>query len=108
MLVPGKIYIGTDLCLPATFKDGCGDLIDPDSVIFRTKSPRGVQASYTYGVNTQVTRDSVGVYSVEINPGEAGRWFYRWETAAPSLGFEGNFIVQASKFFDSSDQGYAL
>jgi hypothetical protein len=61
-----------------TFKDSTGSLVDPSVVKFRTRTPAGVVTEYTYGVNADLARDSLGVYHFDIALTTAGLWKYRW------------------------------
>jgi hypothetical protein len=105
MLSPGKIYPGTVIRIPIVFSDEEGVAVDPDSVTFRLMSPCRSESSYTYGTDAELTQTSAGNYQMDIPSTvltEGGRWFYRWQTTGvgTTTALEGNFVVQASVFFD--------
>lgn len=102
MLRPGKLYVNTTLRLTINFKDDDGDDVDPSTVTFRLMSPGGVESTYVYETDSEVTKQSVGDYAAEIVPDTAGRWFYRWQTtgSGTALATEGDFLIQDSPFFD--------
>lgn len=102
MLAPGKIYINTELRLTVTFRDDDGTLVDPDTVVIRTMSPCGTEATYTYATDDEVQKSSTGIYTADITPDEAGRWHFRWQTTGTgkTTALEGDFIVQNSVFYD--------
>ncbi len=106
---PGKIYAGANLRINVTITDGFDVPVDPTTVTFKTCSPCGQITSYVFGTATEVQRSGTGQYLADIAPEEAGRWQYRWQTTGSGTPFakEGDFIVQASPFFDSADVGYS-
>lgn len=54
--------------------------IDPSTVVFRLKSPRGV--SYTPAVSDDA---GVGNFSASKVMDEWGIWAWRWETSGPTI-----------------------
>lgn len=50
-------------------------LIDPGTVKGWTRSPAGVVATYTYGVDDKVQRLSQGVYTLTFDVDAAGTWY---------------------------------
>jgi hypothetical protein len=55
--------VGDKPVFTATFKNTAEALTDPSTVIFIWRTPAGVETSYTYGVDSQVTKTSTGVYA---------------------------------------------
>ena len=109
MLVPGRIYHGTQIDLDIAFRTEDGTLADPDAVALRLYSDQnGTERIYTYGTSTELTRQGVGLYSCVVTPDAPGRWHYRWETtgAASAFAIEDNFIVQSSPFYRGYAGGY--
>lgn len=108
MLTPGLIYVNAELRFTASFFDQDGIGVDPTTVTFRTKSPCGVEASYTYGTDANVLRASLGNYTADFTVDTAGRWHYRWQTTGTGTvtANEGMFNVQRSAFFDSCCSDY--
>lgn len=102
MLRPGKYYPGSVIRLTIEFTDDDGDFVDPTTVVLKTISPQGVQATLTYGTDVALGRASLGNYYADITPNEGGRWFYRWETtgSGTTLASEGDILVQYSPFVD--------
>lgn len=49
-------------------RDTGGALADPDTLTVRLVAPDGTQIDYVYGVDTEVTRSSTGVYVFESFP----------------------------------------
>ena len=97
MLTPGKIYIGRVVRLSANFQVSDADT-DPATVELKTRSPCGVEATYTYAA-ADITKTSVGDYYIDVTPDEPGRWAFKWTTTTPDDVSEGDFLVQDSPFF---------
>lgn len=105
MLAPGKNYPGAPVRILAVFTDQNGDAVDPTTVKFRVVAPCCTEYSYGYGADAEITRSSTGNYVMEIPSTvitRAGRWRFRWETTGTgtTTALEGDFLVQASAFFD--------
>ena len=102
MLAPGRNYVNSPIQLSLNIETALGVDVDPDTVTFKTFSPSGLETSYVYGTDSEVTKSSVGNYDAVFTPNESGRWYYRWETTGTgtTIGIEGQFLVQASAFFD--------
>lgn len=101
MLVPGRIYPGTQIDLDIAFRTEGGILTDPATVILKLYSEQGdATQTFTYGTSPELTRASVGIYSCAVTPSHGGRWHYRWETTGTGSNFaiEDNFIVKISPF----------
>ena len=106
---PGKFYVNTLVRLEANFRNDEGTDVDPTTVVIRVMSPSRVETTYTYGTDAEMTKSSVGDYAADITPDESGRWHFRWQTTGTgtTLAFEGDFLVQASQFYDEETTGYA-
>ena len=117
LMTPGRIYAGSTVRITGHFSDETDTDADPSvSIVFKTRSPCGVEASYTYGTDAEIQKESVGDYTADVRVTEGGRWLYRWE-AQTDLGItvyvagEGSIVVQASRFDGYSDNwnsDYAL
>lgn len=84
--------------LTATFTDTAGVATDPTTVTCRVRSPAGTTTVDTYSPGS-ITKDSTGVYHLDVNASESGQWWYRWEgTGAVQQADEGTFSVEASAF----------
>jgi hypothetical protein len=106
--IPGPRYINSPLSERVQFQNDSGTDVDPTTVIFKTCSPSGVAASYVYGTDGEVEKESVGDYVATVTPDEAGRWFFRWESTGTdkTIALEGTFLIQTSVFFDSPFTDY--
>lgn len=107
MLAPGKIYAGSQVDIPVNFQNSAGTDVDPSTVTCTTMAPTGTEATYTYGTDSELTKQSTGDYTLRITATTPGRWRYRWLTtgSGTTVALEGSFVVQASAFVDDA---YAL
>lgn len=104
---PGKLFVDAEIRLETKFFDDNGDDTDPDTVLCKIKSPRGVITTYTYLSDDALGKASIGDYYLDVTPDMTGRWFYRWEGTGNGtvVADEGNFLVQASEF-ETTTSGY--
>lgn len=103
LLIPGKIYPGSTVRITGTFLDQDDSDTDPSvSIVFKLRSPSGVETSYTYGTDAAVQRQNEGDYACDVLVTEGGRWRYRWEASSGEtviyIAGEGTIVVQASTF----------
>ena len=63
-----------------TFRNSSGTLIDPTTVTFKARNPAGTITTYVYGTDSQVVKDSTGVYHVDWSLSSAGKWYFRIES----------------------------
>jgi hypothetical protein len=65
----------------ATFSDSdSGAAIDPSTVAATLMLPDRTETSYTYGVDSDLTRASAGVYRLRFTPAASGTYRVRWVT----------------------------
>lgn len=85
----------------SAFSDEDGTAVDPDIVTFVVEDPSYNEVSYIYGVDADVSRDGVGLYSLYVNVDEAGIWKYRIEALNASGDYmgadEGSFVTRESR-----------
>ena len=85
-----------------TFRDIDGGLMDPSPVLCMVQRPDGTETSYTYGVDAEITRASMGVYDFWVaTNAAAGTYTPRWKgTDADDniVANEAAFEVDASAF----------
>lgn len=78
-----NIYdVGDLVRLKATFTDpNNGDIpIDPGTVAVLYKNPAGVVTKKVFGTDSEVVKDSTGVYHIDVDIDADGQWKYRWES----------------------------
>jgi hypothetical protein len=74
-----------------------GGAADPGTLTLKVKAPSGTVTSYIYGTASEVVRDALGAFHADVLLSAAGRWCWRWETAAPNAGaIEGDLVVNRS------------
>ena len=90
--------VGEVIVLPLSLANSAGAAADPGALRLKVKTPDGTVTTYTYGVTTEISKDSVGNYRASLTLGAAGAWYYRWECDTPNQGAaEGSFAVAASR-----------
>lgn len=57
-----------------TFRNSSGVLTDPGTVTFYLEDPTGIETSYVYGSDSEVTKVGTGVYGLSFQPDTSGRW----------------------------------
>lgn len=80
----------------ATWSDTAGSAIDPTTVTLYIKSPASTLTTLVYGVDTDLVKDTTGVYHADINVTESGKYYYR---------FKGTGAAQASSEYWFSVKG---
>lgn len=64
-----SFQIGQQLTFTAEFRAApiapatVGTLTDPAEIVFRWRTPAGIETSYTYGTDSEVQRASTGIYT---------------------------------------------
>lgn len=87
--------VGDRVKLSVTIRDLENDsaLIDPDALVFTMLEPDATSTSYTYGVDAEVVRDSIGIFHVNWDVTQSGNHWSRFAAsgnvgAAEELGFK--------------------
>jgi hypothetical protein len=72
-----------------------------EGVVIMHKDPSGNVTTLTYGVDAAVVKDGTGIYHVDVDVDEEGRWFYRCEGSGTTQQAvcEGEFLAQDSEFY---------
>lgn len=102
-VTPGRIDVGSEFQATASFSDQDGTATDPATIVFRTRSPSGIESRYVYDTDDEIERSSAGNYIATITLGEAGKWELRWETTDPKLALKQIVYVQCSSFSEFQD-----
>jgi hypothetical protein len=58
----GSFSVGAQPAFTVTIRDDLGFTADSGTITWETRSADGVEESYTFGVDSEVSRVSVGVY----------------------------------------------
>ena len=88
--------IGARVRIDAEFRDLDGALTDPTTVTVTFWDPADNATTST----SSWTKDSVGLYHLDITTDEAGTWFYKWTGAGAVIAApirNGKFIVNADQ-----------
>ncbi len=91
--------IGDLVRCSGAFTNAAGAAADPSVVRFKFKRPdTGVIVTYVYGTDSQLVKDSVGNYHVDVSGDAAGEWPYRFEaTGTGQAAQDGSFFIDATR-----------
>lgn len=76
--MPNTYDVGDLVRVTGTFTDSDGSAVDPTALKIYYKAPGGTITEKLYGTDTDVIKDSTGVYHLDIDINASGRWFYRF------------------------------
>jgi hypothetical protein len=83
-----------------SFTNPAGVATDPTTISVRWRHHRGTETTWVYGTDTQVVRDSAGVFHADIPITVSGLYYYKFEgTGAVQAAEEGTFLAET--FFES-------
>jgi hypothetical protein len=93
--------VGDRVRLTVTFTNTAGTVTDPTTVTCQVKLRYVIGATATtYTYPATITKDSTGVFHVDVTPTNEGIWDYRWVgTGTVIAAVEGAFNVPNSEFF---------
>ncbi len=79
------------------FKDAAGVLTDPTAVSLKWRVAGGATTTWVYLTDSQIVKDSVGLYHADIPVVAPGLHYFRWEgTGAVKAAEESTFNVVTS------------
>ena len=89
--------VGDVARLTGTFTDIDDDVIDPETVACKVRKPSGTITTYTY--DADITKSSTGIYYIDVDITEPGRWWNRYySTGTGKAAGEQEFEVRESHF----------
>lgn len=81
----------------AAFKDEAGAAVDPTTVSFTFRTPSGTETTFLHGTDTELVKDSVGNYHVDIDANAGGSWHWRFvSTGTGQAASEGYFFASTN------------
>jgi hypothetical protein len=90
--------VGDLVRVTGTFTNAASVAQDPTAVLFKYKDPSGNKTTLTYNTDVSVVKSATGVYYVDVDVDEIGRWYYRWQgTGTGQSAGESYFDAQASR-----------
>jgi hypothetical protein len=91
--------IGDMVRFTAQFYNANDVLTDPSTVGIKLLAPDNSEVTYAFGTDPELTRESAGIYQLDLKLEQAGRYFYRWEGAGVvTSAEEEEFYVRLSRF----------
>ena len=80
------------------FKDEAGNLADPTNVFFRAKIGSATVVSYTYGIGSEIVKQTTGTYYVDVDTTSFfGEYAFRWHCAGNIQTTQSRQSVQVEK-----------
>jgi hypothetical protein len=77
-----KIYNRINITVTFTLD---GVAADPTAVAFKIETPAGIETMYEYGVDTEITKSSTGIYVMSFVPDEYGKYKYAARSTGASV-----------------------
>lgn len=97
MVIPNRYALGDTVTFAANFQVADADH-DPTTVKFTIRNPTGIETTYVYGTDPELTKISVGDYEIELTLNISRSWHYEWEAEGVNKGLiEQRVIVRRSK-----------
>lgn len=82
-----------------TWEDSAGDAVDPTAVLCSFDDPAGTRTNYVYGVDAELVKSTTGIYYVDIDGDQVGRWHVRlYSTGTGKASNEDEFDISESRF----------
>jgi hypothetical protein len=88
-----RVAPGTTVDVQVTYRDDLGELTDPTTLVFKTHEPDGTHNEYEYGVHSQVSLVSAGIYKGRLLVDRAGRFQARFEATLGTAQKADEFVV---------------
>jgi hypothetical protein len=78
-----------------TFTDAIDNnaAVDPTVVNVSVRDPSGNVTTYVYNTDDEVNKSGTGIYYIDVNLDEAGRWYYRWHSTGTGQAAGENTMV---------------
>ena len=98
MIEVPEFVIGQQIASTVQFRNATsGSLVDPTTVTWIVRTPGGVETSYVYGTDAEVTKTGTGIYVGTIRVEEFGLYASHWNgTGAVVAADEEHFRGQRS------------
>ena len=91
--------VGQVARLKARCYDMAGVSVDPGGLAFKFRYGDGAVTTKLFGIDTDIVRDGVGEFHIDIPLSAAGVLHFRWESNSPNTGAaEGKIPVAAGRF----------
>lgn len=88
------IFVGTAVNIAVEFKATVNDaLADPSSVSLLVRKPTGAIATYVYGVDADLIKDTVGKYHMIVLIDKKGRWDFQYTGSGGVSVVNSSFII---------------
>lgn len=95
-----KILTNQTIRILARIRNSDGDLVDPQSISFELKKPGDENYTvYTIATEIGITNESTGIYYIDLDLDQPGKWKYSWFTYGnPQSSYKSFFEVENSRY----------
>jgi hypothetical protein len=91
--------LGDVVRVTGTWTNAAGTATDPAAVYFKYMDPSRNVTALVYDVDDEVVKSATGIYYVDVDGDEVGRWFVRlYSTGAGKAAEESYFDIVKSEF----------
>jgi len=80
------------------FTNAAGALTDPTVVRLKWRAAGGATTTWIYGTDSQIVRDSVGMFHADIPVVAAGLHYFRWEGTGAVIAAEESTFIAGTTF----------
>jgi hypothetical protein len=89
-----KVTVGETVKFSTIVSNMDSTIVDPAfGIKFMIKNPAGFITTYVYGVDSELIKDFVGKYSINLTLPTIGVHKYRWETGTPAVSIKEDSIT---------------
>lgn len=97
-----EFVIGQEITSTVKFRNKTtGALVDPTTVIWKWRTPSGVETTYTYGVDSEVTKTGTGEYVGTITILEYGTHASKWKGTGAAVGADEEWLKGQKSLLDA-------
>lgn len=89
--MPIEVHKGQSVRVKGTFTL-VGVAADPATAIMKYRNPAGTVVTKIYPTDSEVIREGVGIYYIEIPMATAGRWWVRSESTGSVVAASEDFV----------------
>lgn len=91
-----KATLGATVRATAEIYNVAGTLTDPATISFIVENPNNVTTTYTYGVASEVVKQSTGIYTLDLHVTIEGKWFIAFTSTSPTDAREDSIHVTSA------------
>jgi len=95
-----RIFTNQTIRIQSRIRDSNGDLVDPQTIRIELKKPGDENYTvYSVATNPGIIKESTGIYYIDFDLDQPGRWKYTWFTLGnPQTSFKSFFEVENARY----------